>query len=213
LCEKIITITFNQDDELVSSEVNYKYHDAPEVINPDFGGYNENGLFTLENSYNFVNDILIQNKMYSMQNLVLLFKDVKYNWQNLFKTDDIVESEEERKYYFCGTNNDIKEILKLMHEQKIYDVSVDMTITTNNNGEKVWNIIYPFFSKYPYGVTNVCKKVIASVSGNTYKPGKYYRLLNNGEYILDMSTNFSIDNIYYEDFIIHYKVDWRELIY
>ena len=213
LCEKIITITFNQDDELVSSEVNYKYHDAPEVINPDFGGYNENGLFTLENSYNFVNDILIQNKMYSMQNLVLLFKDVKYNWQNLFKTDDIVESEEERKYYFCGTNNDIKEILKLMHEQKIYDVSVDMTITTNNNGEKVWNIIYPFFSKYPYGVTNVCKKVIASVSSNTYRPGKYYKRLNNGEYILDMSTNFSIDNIYYEDFIIHYKVDWRELIY
>jgi hypothetical protein len=78
-------------------------------------------------------------------------------------------------------------IFALNEANNIYENKVQMSIIPDGKGGEVWTIIYPYFAKYPYRTSHV----IQDISGNI----KYTNVI--GE----------------EDTVIHYKVDWRELIY
>ena len=195
LKEKIVTIMRNKyNGSIINEKIEYKYYDAPEVE-----PYNEEGLIHTDDSYKIIEylDKVVNNSntptsifnldaFNLIKDALLVDKIGKENYEWALSLFSETSSNNTRAWQ--GTLDDIKKIINILNNKNTYyDNPIQMSIIDTQDGYEIWTIIYPYYAKYPYSVQNIV-------------------LLENND--------IEYKNIVEEmDNVIHYKVDWRELIY
>ena len=195
LKEKIVSIYRNSQSQIIKTEIDEKFYDAPE-IEP----YNELGLIGTDASYRVLEflDFRINNLNAGVDSHIfgnmefkefsesidpaMIGQDFYDSWFSLFKFDNRLQ------YLWTGTNEDIKNMVMALNKNAgQYGNEVQMSIVPTGEGGEVWRIIYPYYARYPYSTQHI---------------------------VMDKDNNILYkDEIEPEDIVIHYKVDWRELIY
>lgn len=195
LQENIITIIRDQNQNIISAKDDYKYYDAPEVQ-----PYNASGLQGVNTAYTIL--YLLELRPYQENRHFFFDTEIEqlksyinpewcgstfYDyWFNLF----ILNPRDETQIIWTGTPADVKQmLLYVIEKESMYGEKALLSIVPLDEGEK-WTLICPQFAKYPYSTSYV----ILDEEGN-------------------MQLTSSLDNVDDSCQLIHYKVDWRELIY
>ena len=197
LKEKIVKILRDDNGYILNKTIEYKYYDAPE-IEP----YNDLGLISTDESYKIIE--LLDEKVNNKNNKNVIFNTSEFKqleefinpstigeqnyawWLTLFSN---VNAKSQRLW--MGSINDIQKIIEIINKNHIiYDNEISMTIIPTEDKYSLWTIIYPYYAKYPYSV-------------------KHLVLDNNS----DTEKIIFKEKLDKNDNVIHYKLDWRELIY